>query len=773
MVMSNLADTNKKLVVEDINELTSMKKKVIRHLIDNSPTYIFINDIGGKFIYASETFFRDVGYSSKEFNSQNSFEFIHPEDRERVLKHLGKINEGITVRDIEYRFLKKNGQSVYFSTNASPIYNSENEVIAVLTTTNDISFRKQIEEKLNAEEKRFRLLFDNSFDAIFWADKDTGVITNCNKSATKLLEKNKDEIIGKHHSEMYLQQDRERADKTFNRNITEDGETVRDLQIVTKSGKLKPVEIASTEITISGKTIRQGVFRDISERNQAEQDLREIEERYRLLFQNMIDGYAYHKVVADETGKPIDYIYIDINPAFTEMTGLTRDQVIGKRVTEAIPGTENDPADWIGRFGEVGLKGTTLHVEEFSEAIEKYFEVNGWSPKKGYFAVTFSDITEKKKLEEERLKYLKIESLAILAGGIAHDYNNILVGILGNVNLLQLDQNLPEKSQDILNEMETATLRASQLTNQLLTFSKGGVPVTQPESISEIIKDTSSFVLRGSRSNCIISMPDDLPLVEIDAGQINQLLSNLIINADQAMPRGGTISISVEKEMISDDNSFGLNRGEYIKVSVTDEGIGISNENLPKIFDPYFTTKTKGSGLGLATSYSIVKRHGGYIDAETKNEKGTTFYFYLPVSSKLSPHIQQKQTPQIKFDDYALLMDDDEGIQTTVKMMLNELNIETDVARDGAEAIRMYKNRMKTNNPYSLVIMDLTIPGGMGGHECIELLLDLDANINAIVASGYSNDPIMGNFEDYGFKGVLIKPFTLDQLKSVVSNIER
>ncbi|MHA2168839.1 MAG: PAS domain-containing hybrid sensor histidine kinase/response regulator [Candidatus Kariarchaeaceae archaeon] len=765
-----MVDTSKKLVVEDINELISMKKNVIRHLIDNSPTYIFINDIVGKYIYASDTFFTDTGYSEKDFLNQNSFEFIHPEDRERVLKHLGKINEGMRVRDIEYRFLRKNGQYVYYSSNASPIYDSVNNVIAVLTTTNDISVRKEIEGKLKEEEKRFRLLFENSFDAIFWADSETGIMLNCNKSATKLLEKNKDEIIGKHHTEMYLEEDKARANQIFNRTI--DHDKVLNLQILTKTGKLKPVEISANEITISGKTIRQGVFRDISERFQTEQDLRESEERYRLLFQNMIDGYAFHKVVTDEAGNPIDYIYVDINPAFSELTGMTREQMIGKRVTEAIPGTENDPADWIGRFGEVGLKGTTLHVEEYSEALEKYYEVNGWSPKKGYFAVTFSDITDKKRLEEERLQYLKIESLAVLAGGIAHDYNNILVGILGNINIMQLDQNLPEKSHEILTEMENATLRASQLTNQLLTFSKGGVPVTQPEEISKIIKDSSSFSLRGSKSNCIISTPDDLPMVEIDAGQINQLMSNLIINADQAMPKGGTISISVEKKIISEDNKFGLDSGDYIKVSVTDEGIGISEENLPRIFDPYFTTKTMGSGLGLATSYSIVKRHGGHIDLETKIGIGTSFYFYLPVSSKLSPQTQEKQIPLAKFDDYVLLMDDDKGIQTTVKMMLNEINIDTDIARDGTEAIRMYKNRLKREKPYSIVIMDLTIPGGMSGLECIKVLQDLDPNINAIVSSGYSNDPVMGNFQNYGFKGVLAKPFTLNQLTNVIKEVK-
>jgi PAS domain S-box-containing protein len=759
-------------MIEDIEELYSMKKKVLRYLIENSPTYIFINDSEGQYIYSNETFLEDTGYTENELKNANSFDLIHPDDQDIILDSLSSVMHGATVKDIEYRFLFKDGNYRNFSTNVSPIFNAEREIIAILSATNDVTYRKRIENELQEQEKRFRLLFERSVNPIFWIDTETGIIQNCNTSATKFLERDKDELIGHHHTELYLPEDRENVDKIFHRVIKDGGDRVEGLQLVTKSGKLKPIEILTTEISMDGRIIRQGVLIDISERYTSERVLRESEERYRLLFQNMLDAYAYHKVVTDDSGKPIDYIYIDINPAFTKFTGLTREQVIGKRVTEAIPGTENDPADWIGRFGEVGLKGTTIQVEEYSKALDRYYIVNGYSPKKGYFAVTFTDITTKKKLEEERLRYLKIDSLSLLAGGIAHDYNNLLVGILGNINILQTHKDLNDNTNEILAEMENASLRASQLTNQLLTFSKGGNPVTKPESIKEIIKDTSAFVLRGSKSNCIINIPTDLPLVNIDAGQINQVISNLLINADQAMSNGGTIGVSVNKENIMEENEFGLNVGEYIKITIADEGQGISKHVIPKIFDPYFTTKTTGSGLGLATSYSIVKRHNGHIAVTSQVGEGSQFTVYLPVSGQEMAEEIEQQVSSYTFDDTALLMDDDDIIRKTVKHMLEELNIRTDVAKDGEEAIQLYKEKMTSGDRYSFVIMDLTIPGGMSGRECIKELIKIDPRVNAIVSSGYSNDTVMANYEEYGFNGVLSKPFTLNQLHKLLSQLK-
>jgi PAS domain S-box-containing protein len=382
----------------------------------------------------------------------------------------------------------------------------------------------------------------------------------------------------------------------------------------------------------------------------------------------------------------------------------------------------------------------------------------------------FQDISEKQRTERELLKADKLESLGIVAGGIAHDFNNILAAILSNIQLalIKLKRN-EDIRKYLINTMETAR-KASELTKQLLTFSKGGAPVKKDASLIELIKDTTEFVLRGAKTKAEFAIPDDLWPASIDEGQISQVIHNLVLNAKQAMPKGGMIRISAENIVIQEDTRY--NRGNYVKITVRDQGIGIVKENLSKIFDPFFTTKKDGNGLGLATSYSIIAQHNGYIEAESQEGLGTSFIIHLPAANTvIVPAESRKESAAAGGGCKILLMDDEESILNTVGEILKCYGYQVALTTDGAGAIELYKQAQRLGEPFDAVIMDLTIPGGMGGQEVIAHLRDVDPKIKAIVSSGYSNDPIITDYERFGFVGVVSKPYQIDELNEVLRKV--
>jgi two-component system cell cycle sensor histidine kinase/response regulator CckA len=393
--------------------------------------------------------------------------------------------------------------------------------------------------------------------------------------------------------------------------------------------------------------------------------------------------------------------------------------------------------------------------------------------RKKYIFVFTRDITEEKKIEKEREKIQKLESIGILAGGIAHDFNNFLSGIIGNISLAILEAKGNKELINILNDAKDATDMAKNLTRQLLTFSSGGTPIKEITSIEEIIKEMADFTLRGSNTKCSYDIPEDIWKIQADKNQIGQVISNLLINAAQAMPEGGIIKIKLENTIVKEDSVLPLTTGKYIKINIADKGLGIAEKHLPKIFDPYFTTKQKGSGLGLATTYSIIEKHDGYIKVDSKLGVGTAFYVYLPATAMLAKSKKEisEENKSNGLKGRILLMDDQKIVRKALRRMLERIGYETEFAIDGKEALEKYKKALKVKKPFDAVILDLTIPGGMGGKETIKKMLELDANVKAIVASGYSNDSVMANYKDYGFKGIITKPFDMNELSEVISQI--
>jgi signal transduction histidine kinase/CheY-like chemotaxis protein len=381
------------------------------------------------------------------------------------------------------------------------------------------------------------------------------------------------------------------------------------------------------------------------------------------------------------------------------------------------------------------------------------------------------NIGERILLENERIRASKLESIGILAGGIAHDFNNLLTAIIGNISLARNYIEPENKAVQRLQQAEKALQQTSELTNQLLTFAKGGDPIKTTVRITDIIKESASFALRGANVRCQFSFVDDLWRTEVDIGQFSQVIQNLVINADHAMPKGGTIIISAENYKSTSSGVLPLKKGKYIKISLMDSGQGIPQKDIPKIFDPYFSTKDDGSGLGLAIVHSVVNKHNGHIEVESKPGEGTAFHIYIPASLKKVRVQKTDQDKMYKGSGKILLMDDEEMIRDFAKDLLENLGYDIVLASDGEEAVRLFQTAQESGEPFDAVLMDITVPGGMGGKEAIEEILKIDPDVKAIVSSGYAKDPIMSNYKKYGFTGVVPKPYNAEEMSRELNRI--
>jgi len=381
------------------------------------------------------------------------------------------------------------------------------------------------------------------------------------------------------------------------------------------------------------------------------------------------------------------------------------------------------------------------------------------------------DISRRKKAEAELIRMQKLKSLGTLAGGIAHDFNNIFLGVYGNISLAKEELNEDSPAYSFIEDAEKSINRATSLSNQLLTFARCGVPVRKPENIGKLVRDVTQFSLAGSNIIPLIKEADELWSADVDKGQIEQVISNLLVNAKHAMPVGGNVFIILDNADLSDESSLSIANGKYVRITVRDEGIGIETANLERIFDPYFTTKQTGNGLGLATSHSIIDKHDGYIRVTSALGKGTTFSVYLPACDSMQPPelpVVEAEKEVSHNNARVLIVDDEDYVRNITRLMLERKGYSVETAIDGKDAIEMYKDATELGNPFDLLLLDLTIPGGMGGTDTIRHLINLDPEVKAIVFSGYSDNPVMAEYEQYGFCGRLTKPFRTKELAEEV-----
>ncbi len=617
---------------------------------------------------------------------------------------------------------------------------------------------------LKESEERYRTLFEQTPIGVYTYDKDL-IITNVNERHAEIMHSSRDKIIGLDINEL--------RDKSFNyihEQAVQGQKSRHEGHYKSTTGDIENyILVSASPLKDAQGNIVGGmsVVEDITDLKNAEDMLKESANRYRTLVENINDLIV-------ETSADGRFIYL--SPKHEEVLGYKPEELMGRNIFENI-----HPGD------------LPLALKEFSrvigsqtpgKAVFRYRHKNGnwrWFESTGQTVDTVSgetrcvivsrDITDRKRFEEELFKAEKLESLGVLAGGIAHDFNNLLTVILGNISVSKMKLDPKDKIYGRLTEAENASFRARDLTSQLLTFSKGGAPVKEfVKSLGDLIMDTANFVVSGSKVKCQFEIDDDLWPVEVDEGQISQVIHNLIINSDQAMPDGGIIQVNATnvERGVKNDNHPGVCR--YLNIAIRDTGIGMTEELIDRIFDPYFTTKQRGSGLGLATVYSIVKNHQGHIEVSSKIGEGSRFDIYLPAAAG-KPSSGESPVNILTGYGRILIMDDEQMVREVAGEMISQLGYEVEYASDGHEAIEKYAKAMNSGAPYDAVMIDLTVPGGMGGEEAQKKLMEIDPAVRSIVSSGYSNDPVMSKFGEYGFKGVVTKPYNIELLSKAIHGV--
>ncbi|NOX33267.1 MAG: PAS domain S-box protein [Deltaproteobacteria bacterium] len=667
--------------------------------------------------------------------------------------------------------LSKDGSKYQIADSAAPIRDVNGKITGVVLVFRDVTQEYRMRQALVQSEANLRSIFEAAKNVAFIKIDCNGggsKIIGFSPGAENIFGYKSEEVMGRQASIFHLPDDVEKFSEIMGK-MNENKKSISgESVLVRKSGETFPALFTTHPVFKDGEmTANVRVYIDITERKKAE-------ERFRL--------------TADVT---TDLIYEwDVATDCLEWFGDI-DGVLGYRPGE-IPRTIEGWASLIHPDDLAKLSDSLERHRKSTKSISEEYRVRKqdgswvcWSDKGTPILNNngepvkwiggCEDITEQKRVLEELQKIEKLKSVGTMAGGIAHDFNNILTGIYGNISMGKAELSKDHPCFKFIEEAEKSMTRATLLTKQLLTFAKGGSPVKEDVSIATLVRDVVGFDLSGSNVKPVFDEAEDLWMADVDKGQIQQVFSNLTINADQAMPDGGHLSIKFENEEIFTESLLpGLAKGRYVKITVKDEGTGIDRKYIDRIFDPYFSTKQAGSGLGLAITHSILTKHGGLISVSTQLGEGTSFTVYLPASG---PQEFQRQKQAMtgplagKQTEKILVMDDEDAICKVASKMLEKMGFSAETAPDGEKAIEMYKHSMDSGKGFDLVLMDLTIPGGMGGKRAVRKILAIDPKAKVIVSSGYADDPVMSSFAEYGFQGIITKPYTMSNLERVLTMV--
>jgi PAS domain S-box-containing protein len=761
-------------VIEYVRDVTerqqakeALEEEAIRRriLVEQSRDGIVVLNQNGKVYEANQRYAEMLGYSPEEVRELYVWDWDTQWTREELLEQVRSVD--VAGDHFETRHRRKDGTfiDVEISTNGAVLAAKK----LIFCVCRDISDRKAAEEDLRRIRERMQLALEGADLGTWDWNNKTGAVT-FNERWAWMLSYRLDEIEPQFSSWERLAHPDGLPGVREVLNAHLEGKTPfyeAEYRLKHKSGEWVWVLDRGKVIErdAKGEPVRTcGTHQDITARKQAAANLRQSEEKYQMVFDKAPLGIMHY----DQKGT-----IMTCNDKFAEIIGAPKEKFIGFNMIRQLRD---------GKMREVvnaSLQGKVAHYEGdyLSVTAGKITPVRAifqpiFSPD-GIFSggvTIFEDVTERKQAEQERLRLDKLESLGVLAGGIAHDFNNILMIILGSISLANMVTSFSE-AQERLTAAEAACGQGQSLAQQLLTFAKGGAPIKEPQDLKEIVNEAARLALSGSQARVEVSLPENLWEVEVDRGQMHQVFSNLLINADQAMPTGGLIQIQAENLAESEASHLSLPPGKHVAVTLTDQGLGIPPEHLERIFDPYFTTKQKGSGLGLATVHSIVTQHGGRITVDPHSERGTSFRLYLPAREGTVPEEKRREARPMKGKGRILLMDDEPLVRQVVGRMLQALGYEPVFAQEGREAVELYARSQTSGEPFTAVILDLTIPGGMGGMAAIQQILAQDPQVKAIVSSGYGGDSIMADYKSHGFRGVIAKPYGLEELGKVLHEV--
>lgn len=808
------------VLAEDVTERQEAEERLraseerYRALFENAVEGVYTSSSAGEFRSVNPALARTLRYASPEQMLENVVSartdfYVYSKRRDEFFAALGTKD---TLTGFESEVRCADGSVRWISENVRAIRDPQGNIITLEGFVSDITERKRVESVVRESEERYRVLFEHSPVAIVEYDyrqiggwlnrlRDDGV-TDLNayfdaypdemaaaSSMVSIVGVNEEAVrLVRAHSKKEVMENLERI-------LTAEAFSARRQAFLAVWEGRQEIE-GEISLTALDGSVRRTYFRwwlpkldgadgvkslewtqvvllDLTDVRIAEAELAAERERLRVTLRAMAEGL----MTADTNG-----IVQFMNEAAERITGWSAATAIGRpigqvcvlrheksRVSVTMPISraidEHRVIDFPLQTTLVSRQGVPCLVDGRCAPM---YDVAGRSIGA---VVVFRDVTERARLEAELLRSSKLEAVGILAGGIAHDFNNILTVVMGNVTLAMLDSDVMASAGRWLTEAERGVMRARDLTQQLLTFAKGGDPIRKAVQLAEVVREAAEFALHGSMVRCEFSIAEDMWPADVDKGQIGQVVQNLVINAVQAMPEGGVIRISLRNERLEAQSPRPLKTGCYAQLSIADSGLGIRAEHLARIFDPYFTTKQSGSGLGLATVYSIVRKHQGHIEVESDLGRGTTFHIWLPAAPDAKPAPAEPPEKVGALSGRVLFMDDEETIRVLAISLLGRLGLEVTAVADGADAVRLYAEARERGEHYRLVIMDLTVPGGMGGREAMKELQKIDPNVRAIVSSGYSSDPVLSNYRAHGFRGMVPKPYRFIDLARTIRSV--
>lgn len=726
-----------------------------RTIFDHAGDAIFVHDINGKMLDVNQVACDRLGFTHEELLRMTPMDFDSPEYAKLVPE---RIRQLITDKHIVFETCHVRKDGTQIPTEISSRLIEHNGQQTILSICRDITERKYAELK-------YKTIIDTAMDCFYIIDAQQGNILEVNDAYCSLIGYSRNELLKMNLRDIEATENPEKIAQHMQR-IIKQGADRFYTRHRSKDGRILDIE---TSVNYMKESKTFVVFmHDITKRIRAEEALRENEARLNLALQSAHMGVWRWEI--KENRRYFDdltcqLLGIDI----ATFTGAAEEffRVVHpedrEKIKTALARTIEQDALYEPTYRVVRPDGSVHYITARGRLVRddkgQPARINGivW------------DITDQRLLEEEIINAQKLESIGTLAGGIAHDFNNLLQGIFGYISMAKLTFDQKEKSLAMLEQAEKALHQSVNLTSQLLTFSKGGKPVKRVVALRPLVENSVAFALSGSRVTYEIATDEDLRSVEADGGQISQMIQNIVLNADQAMPLGGMIRVSIRNMHAHELVPPADLQGDLVEISIRDQGTGIPPEHLTRIFDPYFTTKEKGSGLGLATTYSIIKNHGGLVRVQSEVGKGTTFLIYLPASHAKEEYPESPVSQAATRKGRILVLDDDKMIRSIACEMLATIGHEVTSVGTGETALEAYRAARDAGRAFDLVILDLTIRGGMGGVETLRNLLEIDPAVKAVVSSGYSDDAVMSDYHKYGFKARLTKPYRLGELRDTLN----
>lgn len=769
------------IILKDLSEVVKEQRRTAeseeryRTVIENTKDGILICTME-KILFANSSFCEMTGLPREEIYTLSPVRLFQEVDRTRfesLFQGPGQEEKNTPVFETGVR--KKQG-FLPAELSATPMIYRNTE--AMLISVRDLTQRKEAERQLKEQHDLLRAIVDNSPVAVSVHDR-FGTLLLANASWRAIWGKSIEDLKEKMVPRKKLRMDR--RDSYL-------GDYIKDVEKVYKEGGelFIPILKITNPVPGAAEFISHHFYAlmdeegsvdkvviltlDLTESLRMKDELQETRDQYRDLFSNI--PVAVYRTTLESGGR-----LVSANPEMLRMFGIDSLADIGNVTVKDLYADSDRRTELMRSLADQDeVKGFEAELRRsdgstFLGSITAR-KVTGRDGEPSYVEGIIRDITDQRRMEEELLNIEHLESIGTLAGGIAHDFNNLLMAIQGSISLASEEKDT-ERTLEHLRETEESIQEATVLTRQLLTFAKGGVPVKESVDVETCVREAVKFSLHGSDVEAEFDFQRDLDKISADREQIAQVVQNLALNSLQAMPSGGRIEVSCSNVCLEPDNEPGLKPGDYVRLSIRDNGKGIPARDLKKIFNPYFTTKPDGTGLGLATSYSIVKRHSGAIRVSSEEGEGAEFLIYLP-SQEVTAKKRTPEKPAIETETgplRILIMDDDRKVREVLGSMLEALGHQVTDCTDGLQAVELYGLGMSSDKPFDVVIMDLTVPGGMGGEAAVDKLRKLDTEVRAIVSSGYANNPVLSSYSDYGFSGSLVKPFSLSVLRNELASV--